>query len=75
MRHNSIFFRFNQEFLKTLDQDGGAKQDEHFEERLRNMGKVGKKKFHQLAKKFSFQRNKKSDHKQKSTRQPLCEDE
>jgi hypothetical protein len=59
-----------------LEQDG-AKQDERFEERLKHMGKMGRKKFYQLAKMFSFQRNKKSDHKKISSshRQPLCEDE
>ena len=62
-------FRFNQEFLSTLENEQGNISDASFEERLRNMGKSGKKKFFQLAKLFSFQRNK------KISKQPLCDEE
>lgn len=70
------FCRFNQEFLKTLEQEGAKSQDESFEDKLKHMGKLGKKKFHQLAHVFGFQRNKRSEHKIKSCgKQPLCNDE
>ncbi|CAG9803808.1 unnamed protein product [Chironomus riparius] len=63
--------RFNQEFLSTLENEQGKISDASFEERLRHMGKSGKKKFFQLAKLFSFQRNKKISHH----KQPLCDEE
>lgn len=53
--------RWNEEFLKALEKDQGKVQDEKsFEERLRQMGKVSRKKFTQLARVFTWQRNKKS---------------
>lgn len=69
---NCFVFRFNQEFLSTLENEQGKVSDASFEERLRYMGKSGKKKFFQLAKLFSFQRNKKISHHHK---QPLCDEE
>lgn len=59
------FLRFNQEFLSTLESEQGKFHDERFEDRLKNMGKSGKRKFYQLAKLFSFQRNKKNVYKGK----------
>lgn len=50
--------RWNQEFLSALEKDK-VQGDVPFKERLRNMGKTSKKKFAQMAKVFTFQRNKK----------------
>lgn len=56
---NDEFFalRFNQEFLSTLEKEQG-RDERNFEDRLKHMGKAGRKKFHQLAKIFTFQRKK-----------------
>jgi hypothetical protein len=52
--------RWNEDFLQSLEKDQGKVQDEKsFEERLRHMGKVSRKKFTQLARVFTWQRNKK----------------
>lgn len=53
--------RWNQEFLTALEKDhhGKVQDDAAFKERLRHMGKVSRKKFTQLAKVFTWQRNKK----------------
>ncbi|CRL04438.1 CLUMA_CG017523, isoform A [Clunio marinus] len=58
--------RFNQEFLSTLEKEQGRTDDRSFEERLKHMGKVSRKKFHQLARIFTFQRKKSSSQKPKS---------
>lgn len=55
--------RWNQEFMLALDKEQyekGRHEDEMaFKERLRYMGKKSRKKFHQLARVFTWQRNKK----------------
>lgn len=50
--------RWNQEFLTALEKDK-VQEDVPFKDRLRNMGKGSKKKFAQMARVFTFQRNKK----------------
>lgn len=50
--------RWNQEFLSALEKDK-VQGDVPFKDRLRNMGKTSKKKFAQMARVFTFQRNKK----------------
>jgi len=50
--------RWNQEFLSALETDK-VQENPAFKERLRNMGKTSKKKFSQLARVFTWQRNKK----------------
>ncbi|XP_037938733.1 CUE domain-containing protein 1 isoform X2 [Teleopsis dalmanni] len=55
--------RWNQEFMNALEkeQSGKAKteDDAAFKERLKHMGKVSRKKFLQMARVFTWQRNKK----------------
>lgn len=56
--------RWNQEFMLALekeqhDKQGRGEDDAVFKERLKHMGKKSRKKFLQLAKVFTFQRNKK----------------
>lgn len=57
--------RWNQEFMNALDKEqcGGkaksAEDDAAFKERLKHMGKVSRKKFLQIARVFTWQRNKK----------------
>lgn len=50
--------RWNQEFLSALEKDhqGKVSDDAAFKERLRNMGKISRKKFSQLARVFTWQR-------------------
>ncbi|XP_001663565.2 CUE domain-containing protein 1 isoform X1 [Aedes aegypti] len=50
--------RWNQEFLSALEKDhqGKVSDDAAFKERLRNMGKISRKKFAQLARVFTWQR-------------------
>lgn len=64
-----VFFvlRFNQEFLSTLEKEQG-RDERNFEDRLKHMGKAGRKKFHQLAKIFTFQRKKNSSQKPKNSK-------
>lgn len=55
--------RWNQEFMSALEKEQGKdKPDDEtaFKERVRYMGKKSRKKFMQLAKVFTWQRNKKS---------------
>lgn len=59
--------RFNQEFLSTLDKEQG-RDERNFEERLKHMGKISRKKFHQLARIFTFQRKKPSSQKPKNSK-------
>lgn len=59
--------RFNQEFLQTLEKEQG-RDERNFEERLKHMGKISRKKFHQLAKIFTFQRRKNSSQKPKNSK-------
>ncbi|XP_017059995.1 CUE domain-containing protein 1 isoform X3 [Drosophila ficusphila] len=55
--------RWNQDFMNALEreQSGKAKgeDDAPFQERLKNMGKMSRKKFLQMARVFTWQRNKK----------------
>ncbi|XP_016966831.1 CUE domain-containing protein 1 isoform X2 [Drosophila biarmipes] len=55
--------RWNQDFMNALEkeQNGKAKgeDDAPFQERLKNMGKMSRKKFLQMARVFTWQRNKK----------------
>ncbi|XP_020800019.1 CUE domain-containing protein 1 isoform X3 [Drosophila serrata] len=55
--------RWNQDFMNALEkeQSGKAKgeDDANFQERLKNMGKMSRKKFLQMARVFTWQRNKK----------------
>lgn len=55
--------RWNQEFMLALEKEqhdkGRGEDDAVFKERLKHMGKKSRKKFLQLAKVFTFQRNKK----------------
>ncbi|XP_030371955.1 CUE domain-containing protein 1 isoform X2 [Scaptodrosophila lebanonensis] len=55
--------RWNQDFMNALEkeQSGKAKgeDDAAFKERLKNMGKMSRKKFLQMARVFTWQRNKK----------------
>ncbi|XP_064546335.1 CUE domain-containing protein 1 isoform X2 [Drosophila montana] len=55
--------RWNQDFMNALEkeQSGKAKgeDDAPFQERLKNMGKLSRKKFLQMARVFTWQRNKK----------------
>lgn len=54
--------RWNQEFMLALEkeqQDKGGEDDLVFRERLKHMGKKSRKKFLQLARVFTWQRNKK----------------
>lgn len=55
--------RWNQDFMNALEkeQTGKAKgeDDAPFQERLKNMGKMSRKKFLQMARVFTWQRNKK----------------
>ncbi|KRG07931.1 uncharacterized protein Dmoj_GI11270, partial [Drosophila mojavensis] len=55
--------RWNQDFMSALEkeQSGKAKgeDDAPFQERLKNMGKMSRKKFLQMARVFTWQRNKK----------------
>lgn len=57
--------RWNQEFMSALDKEqcGGktksSEDDAAFKERLKNMGKMSRKKFLQMARVFTWQRNKK----------------
>ncbi|KAJ6637580.1 39S ribosomal protein L9, mitochondrial, partial [Pseudolycoriella hygida] len=54
--------RWNQEFMLALEkeqQDKGGEDDIVFRERLKHMGKKSRKKFLQLARVFTWQRNKK----------------
>lgn len=55
--------RWNQEFMMALEKEqqekGRTVDDLVFKERLRHMGKRSRKKFMQLAKVFTWQRNKK----------------
>lgn len=62
-----LIIRFNQEFLSTLDKEQG-RDERNFEERLKHMGKISRKKFHQLAKIFTFQRKKPSSQKPKNSK-------
>lgn len=60
--------RFNQDFLSTLEKDQHGKvQDLSFDERLKKMGKMSRKKFTQLARVFHFQRTKKPAQKPKNS--------
>lgn len=55
--------RINQEFMTALEKEHGGKGkpdgDADFKERLKNMGKMSRKKFLQMARVFTWQRNKK----------------
>ena len=55
--------RWNQEFMLALEKEqtekGKSEDDVVFKERLKHMGKKSRKKFLQLARVFTFQRNKK----------------
>ncbi|KAI9588172.1 CUE domain-containing protein 1 [Glossina fuscipes] len=55
--------RWNQEFMNALDKEqcgkGKTEDDAAFKERLKHMGKVSRKKFLQMARVFTWQRNKK----------------
>lgn len=55
--------RWNQEFMLALEKEqkdkGRAEEDVVFKERLKHMGKKSRKKFMQLARVFTWQRNKK----------------
>ncbi|XP_075161064.1 CUE domain-containing protein 1 [Haematobia irritans] len=55
--------RINQEFMNALEKEHGGKGkpdgDADFKERLKNMGKMSRKKFLQVARVFTWQRNKK----------------
>lgn len=73
-RNDSLLaLRFNQEFLSTLEKEQG-RDERNFEDRLKHMGKAGRKKFHQLAKIFTFQR-KKGHSSQKPKNSKLLEQE
>lgn len=63
----NFLIRFNQEFLSTLEKEQG-RDERNFEERLKHMGKVSRKKFYQLAKIFTFQRKKPSSAKPKNSK-------
>ncbi|XP_013105924.1 CUE domain-containing protein 1 [Stomoxys calcitrans] len=55
--------RINQEFMNALEKEHGGKgkpdADADFKDRLKNMGKMSRKKFLQVARVFTWQRNKK----------------
>lgn len=59
--------RFNQEFLSSLDREGTSEYGS-FDEKIKHMGKISRKKFHQLAKMFTFQRKKNASLKPKSSK-------
>lgn len=56
--------RWNQEFMNALEKEqldkGRNEDDAVFKERLKHMGKLSRKKFLQLARVFTWQRNKKT---------------
>ncbi|KAH8302081.1 hypothetical protein KR044_002524, partial [Drosophila immigrans] len=56
--------RWNQDFMNALEKEQsgkakGGEDDAPFQERLKNMGKMSRKKFLQMARVFTWQRNKK----------------
>ncbi|XP_017127668.1 CUE domain-containing protein 1 isoform X2 [Drosophila elegans] len=56
--------RWNQDFMNALEKEQsgkskGGEEDAPFQERLKNMGKMSRKKFLQMARVFTWQRNKK----------------
>ncbi|XP_060652672.1 CUE domain-containing protein 1 isoform X2 [Drosophila nasuta] len=55
--------RWNQDFMNALEKEQSGKSkgedDAPFQERLKNMGKMSRKKFLQMARVFTWQRNKK----------------
>ncbi|XP_043648246.1 CUE domain-containing protein 1 isoform X2 [Drosophila teissieri] len=55
--------RWNQDFMNALEKEQSGKtkgeDDAPFQERLKNMGKMSRKKFLQMARVFTWQRNKK----------------
>ncbi|XP_032589986.1 CUE domain-containing protein 1 isoform X2 [Drosophila grimshawi] len=55
--------RWNQDFMNALEKEQNGKtkgeDDAPFQERLKNMGKMSRKKFLQMARVFTWQRNKK----------------
>ncbi|XP_053955481.1 CUE domain-containing protein 1 [Anastrepha obliqua] len=70
--------RWNQEFMNALEkeQSGKAKgeDDAAFKERLKHMGKVSRKKFLQMARVFTWQRNKKTTTAKQIDSLPLKEE-
>lgn len=64
---NFPFNRFNQEFLSSLDREAATEYGS-FDEKIKHMGKISRKKFQQLAKMFTFQRKKNASLKPKSSK-------
>ncbi|KAM7355275.1 CUE domain-containing protein 1 isoform 1-T2 [Cochliomyia hominivorax] len=71
--------RWNQEFMNALEKEQsgkgkGGEGDADFKERLKHMGKVSRKKFLQMARVFTWQRNKKTTTAKQIDSLPLKEE-
>ncbi|XP_067643464.1 CUE domain-containing protein 1 [Eurosta solidaginis] len=70
--------RWNQEFMNALEKEQAGKSkgedDAAFKERLKHMGKVSRKKFLQMARVFTWQRNKKTTTAKQIDSLPLREE-
>lgn len=71
--------RWNREFMNILEKEQSGKSktgegDADFKERLKHMGKVSRKKFLQMARVFTWQRNKKSTTAKQIDSLPLKEE-
>ncbi|XP_039966307.1 CUE domain-containing protein 1 isoform X2 [Bactrocera neohumeralis] len=70
--------RWNQEFMNALEKEqcgkGKGEDDAAFKERLKHMGKVSRKKFLQMARVFTWQRNKKTTTAKQIDSLPLKEE-
>ncbi|XP_055378618.1 CUE domain-containing protein 1 [Condylostylus longicornis] len=68
--------RWNQEFMSALEkeQQGKSEGDMAFKDRVRHMGKVSRKKFLQVARVFTWQRNKKATSAKQIDSLPLKEE-
>ncbi|XP_011181404.1 CUE domain-containing protein 1 [Zeugodacus cucurbitae] len=70
--------RWNQEFMSALEKEqcgkGKGEDDAAFKERLKHMGKVSRKKFLQMARVFTWQRNKKTTTAKQIDSLPLKEE-
>lgn len=70
--------RWNQEFMNALEKEQTGKDkaegDADFKERLKHMGKVSRKKFLQMARVFTWQRNKKTTTAKQIDSLPLKEE-